>query len=96
MPMRIHPDWQISYEYWHAGRTPKLRSFKDDSPKSATFSDFRCILQTIMGTLISLETGVIDAVDYVGAFLDEEDAMALSRAVLAPKPLPRWIPEQAI
>lgn len=46
-----------------------------------------------MGTLSSLDSGVMDAVEHIGLFLKEEDAVALSQAVLGPKPLPRPIPE---
>ena len=44
-----------------------------------------------MGTIATLESGVMDAEKHTIPFLDEDDAICLSEAVLAPKPPPRPI-----
>ena len=44
-----------------------------------------------MGTIATLESGVMDAVGHTIPFLDDYDAICLSEAVLAPKPPPRPI-----
>ena len=42
-----------------------------------------------MGSIAGLESGVVEAVEHTGPFLDEPDSIALSESVLAPKPRPR-------